>query len=572
MTKLSKKILAIVLAALMACTVLPIAVFAADDDAAGAGTEAEVRVNAWDVNYGFILDELFDDAQFTHWKYVAQNTESISKTMKAYTAFGLYDEAWRNAFDESVSVKTAEQILVGLCERVDPEINTQITDTIVKALEGASDAMELAQKVNGYADKFLGKSSELIESTGFSDALGYINTAIKIANIYQENRDKIIEAYARILSARAAGEYYVELLNYVAENAGYSPLKKAAKNLIADINASLEEIYASLAEEAAGNLASQGAQYLLEIAADSNVYTATAKKVYNVATGIADKLFNTSDQYVLMDSLMIIFYFGQNLADWADAAYAGRADDYNKALYAIGTLLATRATGESTLYNLKEAQAGGIVGRIKSKIYKAVTEGTVAAQAKLDLAKTALIDTDPAEYKGVITSSIEVYCPVTLTVGATTVGGEDAAVADAAGNLVAAKYNAYNKEYVKVAYIAGANTVALNGTGTGDVTAILNVAEGEGHEDYSFTDVAVAEGTAIVINIANKTYTVNGGAAVALNDEYVPSPEPEVDAGTVVDAAVEVGKEEVTEKVNALKAFFQKIIEFFKNLFKFGKK
>ena len=571
MTKLSKKILAIVLAALMACTVLPFAAFAADDDAAGAGTEAEVRVNAWDINYGFILDELFDDAQYTHWKYVAQNTESISKTMKAYTAFGLYDEAWRNGVTGDVSVKTAKEVLVGLCERIDPEINTQISDTIVKALEGASDVMEFIQKVNGYADKYLGKSSELIESTGFSDALGYINTAIQIANFYQRNRDKIIEAYAKILTARAAGEYYAELLGYVAENAGYAPLKRAASELLDDINASLEEIYATLAEEAAGNVASEGVDYLINFAMDSNVYTAAVKKVYNIGTSVADKLFNTSEQYPLMDSLLVIFYFSQNLSDWANAAYDNRAADYNKALYAIGTLLATRATGESTLYNLKAAQAGGIIGRIKSKIYKAVTEGTVAAQAKLDLAKTALLDTDPAEYKGVITSAVSVYCPVTLTVGATTVGDEDAAVADAAGNLVAAKYNAYNKEYVKVAYVAGANTVALNGTGAGDVTAIINVLENGKVEDYSFTDVAVNDGTSIVIDIAAKAYSVDGGAAVALNADYIPSPEPEVNAGTVVDAVVEVGKEEVTEKVNAFKAFFQKIIEFFKNLFKIGK-
>ncbi|MBQ6164223.1 MAG: hypothetical protein IK118_09465 [Clostridia bacterium] len=571
MTKLSKKILAIVLAALLACTVIPFAAFAADEDAAGAGTAAETRVNAWDVNYGFILDELFDDAQYTHWKYVAQNTESISKTMKAYTAFGLYDEAWRNAFDESVSVKTAKEILVGLCERVDPEINTQISDTIVKALEGAADVMEFIEKVNGYADKYLGKSSELVESSGFSSALGYLNTAIQIANFYQRNRDKIIEAYAKILTARAAGEYYADLLGYVAENAGYSPLQTAAEELIEDINASLEEVYASLAEEAAANVASEGVSYLINIAMDSNVYTAAVKKVYNIGTSVADALFNTSDQYVLMDSLMIIFYFSENLSDWASAAYDNRASDYNKALYAIGTVLATRATGESTLYNLKAAQAGGIIGRIKSKIYKAVTEGTVATQAKLALAQNALIDTDPAEYKGVITSAVSVYCPVTLTVGATTVGDEDAAVADAAGNLVAAKYNAYNKEYVKVAYVAGANSVALNGTGDGDVTAIINVLENGKVEDYSFTDVAVANGTSIVINIANKTYSVNGGAAVALNEDYIPSPEPDVDAGTVVDAVVEVGKEEVTEKVNAFKAFFQKIIEFFKNLFRFGK-
>lgn len=571
MTKLSKKILAIVLAALLACTVIPFAAFAADEDAAGAGTAAETRVNAWDVNYGFILDELFDDAQYTHWKYVAQNTETISKTMKAYTAFGLYDEAWRNAFDESVSVKTAKEILVGLCERVDPEINTQISDTIVKALEGAADVMEFIEKVNGYADKYLGKSSELVESSGFSSALGYLNTAIQIANFYQRNRDKIIEAYAKILTARAAGEYYADLLGYVAENAGYSPLQTAAEELIEDINASLEEVYASLAEEAAANVASEGVSYLINIAMDSNVYTAAVKKVYNIGTSVADALFNTSDQYVLMDSLMIIFYFSENLSDWASAAYDNRASDYNKALYAIGTVLATRATGESTLYNLKAAQAGGIIGRIKSKIYKAVTEGTVATQAKLALAQNALIDTDPAEYKGVITSAVSVYCPVTLTVGATTVGDEDAAVADAAGNLVAAKYNAYNKEYVKVAYVAGANSVALNGTGDGDVTAIINVLENGKVEDYSFTDVAVANGTSIVINIANKTYSVNGGAAVALNEDYIPSPEPDVDAGTVVDAVVEVGKEEVTEKVNAFKAFFQKIIEFFKNLFRFGK-
>ena len=75
MKKMTKKLLAVLLAALLACSVLPVAAFAAEEEVDDVSVAASERVNAWDEHFQFILTELFDDTQYTHWKYVAQNTD-----------------------------------------------------------------------------------------------------------------------------------------------------------------------------------------------------------------------------------------------------------------------------------------------------------------------------------------------------------------------------------------------------------------------------------------------------------------------------------------------------------------
>ena len=562
MKKMTKKLLAVLLAALLACSVLPVAVFAVEEEVDDVSVAASERVNAWDEHFQFILTELFDDTQYTHWKYVAQNTESIAQDMQIYTAFGLYDEAWRNAFDGSVSVATAEKILVGLIERAQVEVDTSVTDGIIETLQTAKDIADFMEKVEGYLNK-----DTFIDSAEWSQALTGVGVVIQIGRAWQEQRAELIEAYARVLSVQAANAYYLEMLEYVRDNAEYDILRQAATNVIADIETNLEDLLGGLFADAAAGMGSNAVEYLLRLAASTNAYTAAIMGVYNGATSIADTLFNTSDQYVLMDSMMTLFYFEKALSDWSSAVYADKEADYDKAVFAVSVLLSARSTGEETLYSYKEAQAGGIIGRIKSKIYKAVTEEYSVTIEKLALAREQMLLADPAGYQTVV-KSYAVYCPVNVQVADFVLAdGVEAEVYNDYG-MFGTIYNEYNGEYLKVAYLYEDVDVQLVGVGDGVVTCVVWQMEDGALEDYSFTDAAVAPGSVITIpgGVVTPVYVVDG-ATLAMNEEYVPSPEPEVDAGTVVDAVGEVAEEEVNKTLNAIREFFQKILDFFRKLF-----
>lgn len=563
MKKTGKNLLAILLAALLAFSVLPVAVFAADETTDEVSIAASDRVSGWDTHYQFLLTQLFDDTQFTHWKYVAQNTESIAHDMQIYTAFGLYDEAWRNAFDNSVSVTTAEKILVGLIERAQVEVDTSITDGIIDTLQTAKDVADFMEKVEGYLNK-----DTFIDSVEWSQALTGVSAVIQIGRSWQEQRAELIDAYARVLSVQAANAYYLEMLSYIRDNTEYDVLKTAAANVITDIETTLDDLLSGLYADAAAGMGSNAVEFLLRLAASTNVYTAAIMSVYNGATGIADTLFNTGDQYVLMDSMMTLFYFEKALSEWSKGVYADREADYDKAVFAISVLISARSTGEETLYSFKEAQAGGIIGRIKSKIYKAVTEEYSVTIEKLVLMREQMLFADPATYQTVV-KSYAVYCPVDVQVADFVLkDGEETEVYNDYG-MFGTILNEYNGEYLKVAYLYDDIDVQLNGVGDGVVTCVVHQMEDGALEDYSFTDAAVAVGTVISIPAGYDVpvYAVDDAPAVMMNDDYIPSPEPEVGAEEVVDAVGEVVEEETNKLLDSIREFFQKIIDFFKKLF-----
>ena len=282
----------------------------------------------------------------------------------------------------------------------------------------------------------------------------------------------------------------------------------------------------------------------------------------------ADTLFNTGDQYVLMDSMMTLFYFEKALSEWSKGVYADREADYDKAVFAISVLISARSTGEETLYSFKEAQAGGIIGRIKSKIYKAVTEEYSVTIEKLALMREQMLFADPATYQTVV-KSYAVYCPVDVQVADFVLkDGEETEVYNDYG-MFGTILNEYNGEYLKVAYLYDDIAVQLNGVGDGVVTCVVHQMEDGALEDYSFTDAAVAVGTVISIPAGYDVpvYAVDDAPAVMMNDDYIPSPEPEVGAEEVVDAVGEVVEEETNKLLDSIREFFQKIIDFFKKLF-----
>ena len=105
----------------------------------------------------------------------------------------------------------------------------------------------------------------------------------------------------------------------------------------------------------------------------------------------------------------------------------------------------------------------------------------------------------------------------------------------------------------------------------------MDVLEADGTiNDWSFTDVKVDKGDTIVFDttaVEAPFYTFgkkDGGIEkINFNDKFVESEQKEVTAKDVIDATVDVGKEEAKSFADKIKEFFKKLFE---NLFKIFKK
>jgi hypothetical protein len=546
------KLISVILAVVMALSVLPFAAFAAEDDAD--------RVASWKANYSLLLEEVFDNTNFTSWSYVDQNKKAIDNTMAVYTAFALYDGAWINYASKSIEKDDAEKILLALIEKADYDFDDGYVDEIVKVLETAQDVNDFIQKVNEYT------KIDVFESAGWSTTFEVIGDVVKIANAYQTYRDKFIEAYARVLSVQMANAYYIDMLSYIVENTEYDILRQAAQKLIDDINASVEDALMQIAAQAAEDGANVGLEYLAKLALNSNAYTAVALKVYQTATSVADVLWNTGDQYPLIDTVKTAYYFQSDIADWAKAALAG--DDAEKAAIAVSFALTAREISEDALYNLKLAENQGAINKIKNKLYGTVYNDIEVNKAALDTMRTMLFDVAPADMKEV-KRVLTIYCPVNVellngsNVAYTFADGKEDLDSNAFG-VFTSVYSEYAKTYHKVAFLYDNYRVRLVGTDDGYVTLIMDALKDGAIEDWSFTDRKVAKDTKIVFDTdySGTPYyvasDVNGN--VAFNDDFVPSEQKEVTAKEVVTAVTEVGKEEA-------KSFLDKIMDFFRNLF-----
>lgn len=551
--KKTAKVLSVILALIMALSVIPFA-FAEEV------TPAEEKVAGWKANYALLLDTLYDNTNYTSWQYVDQNKKAIDSTMTAYTVFALYDKAWVNYASKSLELDNAEKILLALIEKATYEFNDGYADEIVSVLETAGDVNDFIQKANKYLN------IEAFASSGWGETFKVINTAAKIGNAYQNYRDKFIEAYARVLSVQKANAYYIDLLQYIVDQNSYGILTQAAQKLINDINSSVEDVLEKIAAAVAEDGAAIGADYLIDFAMNSNAYTAVALKVYQTATSIADFLWNTGDQYALIDTVKTAYYFQTNVADWAKAAVNG--DDADKALIAVDFLITTRTVSEDALYNLKLAENEGAINKIKNKLYGTVYNDIEINKGALVVMKN-MFDNDVADMKKVV-RGLYIYCPVSVAFRPSVTEADYLLIADAAptdytataNGAYACIYSAYSKEYLKVAYLYNTDYVTLSANAEGYVTLIMDALVGDKVEDWSFTDLKVANGDAIAFNTAytgTPSYATKNGKT-NFNDNFVPSEQPEVTVKEVAEATVEVGKEEA-------KSFLDKIKEFFENLF-----
>jgi len=190
--------------------------------------------------------------------------------------------------------------------------------------------------------------------------------------------------------------------------------------------------------------------------------------------------------------------------------------------------------------------------------------------------RDAFYATDISEI-GNISAVDYIYCPVNVLVydnGSLLMRVKDGAESETGVTpygFGASTYSEYNKEYIKVLALANDYDVNLIGTKDGYVTFVKDIAADNeaGFEDYSFTEVRCAEGSKIVISGLTYNVTLDGETnAYELNDDFVIPEGKTVTVKDVIDATVDVGKDEVNSLAAKIKAIFQKIIDAIKNLFK----
>lgn len=559
------------MAVLMAVTVLPFAAFAEEAPAAEA---SDARLKVWKDNYQFLIDTVLDDTNFTSYNYVDINKKAMQTEMDAYTALALYDNAWRNYATHEINKENAKKILLALIDEASFDINDGYVDEFIKVLETAEDINDFIQKVNKYL------KIDAVSSDAWGTTFKVINTVAKIGNAYQNYRDQLIKAYARVLAVRQANIAYIDFLNYIAENASNENLKAAAAELVETMNDTLEAQLEKVLEQVAIDGVTVGVEYVVDIAMNSNVYTAAAKQIYGIGSKIADVLWNTSDKYVFLDALVSAYDFQTLASDWASAKL--NSEDADEAVYAFAIVLAARDLSEDSLFNLKKAESDGVIGKIKNKLYGTVYNDIEVSKASLTLIKNVMFADDLSGAKKVV-AGLNIFCPVDVDI-TTKANAKLFTLADGAEKTAlngygafASVYSEYSKEYLKVAFLFDDYRVKLTGTADGYVTLVMNVLEADGTiNDWSFTDVKVAKGDTMVFDttaVAAPFYTFakkDGGIEkISFNDTFVEAEQKEVTAKDVIDATVDVGKDEAKSFIDKIKEFFQNLFE---NIFKIFKK
>lgn len=554
---MAKKTLAVLLAMLMLLCAVPFTSFADDEVAT-----AEETVSSWDANYALVLEKLAANEKSATWQYVDQNQKTISDKMITLTAFALYDDAWANGIDKKIDVDTAEKMLVSIIEKVDTGIGESKVAEIVKVLQTAKDINDLLQKVNNYVNV-----SDVLKSAEWSTAFKVIEASIKIGNFYEEERDKIIDAYARILAVSAANDFYLDFLQYIVDTTSYDVLKTAASNLITKINSSIADLVGDEFKALAVTTGSIAVQKALEAAMNSNAYTAVALKVYQVGTSVADALWNTSDLYPLMQELYTIYFVQTAAAGWYNSVVAnGNADNI---VYAVNALLSLREIGVETVYNLKNAENEGIVGKIKNQINYNISFEFVTEKAFLELAREVLFNTaieDATPVNTIVTVNSNAY----VHTDDTSLFNEKGITADDNG-VYSVFFNDGTSTYVKTLFINEDKDISIKYAADTKATVIIEKNSQYGIVDASLTDEALTAENEIVIDtadMANYTVNANGEATVkALNDEFVYPEYNPVTASTVATAAGQVVANEARVKVLEIKDFINQIIETIKNFF-----
>ena len=593
-----KKIISVLLAVIMTASCLSVVAFAktADDE-----IDYDSYVDGWEKNYQFFINQLLDDTAYTSWNYVNINEKAMTDTMGYWTAFALYDEAWRNGAFHHIDIEQAELLILALIERADfyggfyDATNTDAEDLqnrlCFEYVDKIKDAIGYAQDVEGFLHDVEDvlkweEFSNVINSEDWGLAWKIIGEAKHILDLFTHYREEFIDLYARILSVQAANQYYIDLVKHIAATATNENLRKAASNVVGYMTTSIHEAINQIVLRFVDDTVVLTTQTLVDIALNSNVYTATAynwaMKIYDVIDSVADFLWNCDEVYPHLSQLYTSYQFQDLASDWAEEAYYNAEQDSEKSYFTMDLLLTTRKVCEQALVDYKIAEDGGAVGKIKNQLHGMLYEDTAVSIAALDIMRSLMFDATPDTFKKV-TDALYIYCPVSLNLLDKdqnilyTLADGKATLTHNKYGVFSAIHSDYNNDYLKIAFLYETDVdeiIKLSATNNGYVTLIHKKLLADNTvEDWSFTDVAVDTKTQIIFDVnatGTPAYTYSTAAVINVvdfNDEFQPSKYPEYTAKDVINAGTDIADKEVKSIWDKIVDFFEMIGQWFKDLF-----
>lgn len=531
-----------------------------------------------------LLESVLDEESYYHLRYTRDNGY-FDSTRALYSALNLYDDGIYNGITGSNDVKVATATMLGLVERVEVAYNNEILYTILDILNTVTDVEDIIQTINDVIKVF-----DFVESDGWNStfqAITEIKTYLQYGNeLYEE----YIDAVSEILTCKAAGQYYQDLLDHIAANCRSPYIRLAAMNLSDNIGAEIDKAFAAVAVRVGEDLAKHAVNLAIDELSSLNTVTAILSKIYGAIGDIAQFLFNTQEQYEYMIALATIVSIEDLLPEYVRDKVANTNEESGE--FAFTSLLKLRESGESMLLNLERVKRDAIAGSIFNGYHTPeIIERTATQVAKLDTIELIL----KQEAKYPVSAIITTASPVSGTVYKA-----DAAVLGTLSN--AQEAFAYNDNgcftsvyddiyggYIKVAFIfnENCNTILYSA----DADCYMNLSyetftKGGFYDAFYFQDKFLSTSRDIRVDLnkweAAPTYviidSVNGSYDRVMLTDYDSENE-----GLIYENDIDKGqvdKEEPKDEgvingdglwaviVNFFNDLFQQIKDFFNGLFK----
>jgi hypothetical protein len=472
-------------------------------------TEYELSIleNMANIYHSIYFKYLMTDSNFNHVLYMVENDSTMHITVDA-VGKGIYagTDGIKDLLNSTTSIEDAEDILIGFLEENDEEIKAlayaktanTVFDIINDSLKSYIQTATLSTDEMNAVSKVLDskKLNKVFETNGFDGLMEYISKTLKSDGVsedsdvmkvlngfsksdnLQKNLTKgldivdtglkvvdlskmTIDNYTDYLALQEADDIYLEILQYIEDNAHFDVLKTAAKNIRVRATQNIEEasndIYLKLIEESTDVIAEE----IWDKAIEKVWFLEVAKSGKDLGVNISNLVFHTSDSLELKDSMRNLTYIGLALEEYINSNainYLDNIDDEisaenysEKVIYATKMLYKTRTLGEECFEKF-----------CKANYIKKWNETIRASKSCLEITNNQLFGDN-----GIITvfNTLIVSCPV------------DVEVYDSSNKKILTVYDGTETS-------GETNDIIYNviyNDDTDDYTKIINLPEGKGY-------------------------------------------------------------------------------------------
>ena len=413
----------------------------------------------------------------------------------------------------------------------------------LNSISGTTDELRDMKKLFASYSKSLYFSQRLLQ--GIKAVGGTVTILSASADAIQQIKE--------IGKLQIADKLYCEMLDHLAENCEYAPVRKAASRLSGIIHDHVYDagvyVLDSFINEAIEEAIELGADYVVKesvgIAANIMKKGASgfalagiaAKAGFDVGVFVSNWILKTSDQAELKDQMEILYYVGRSLGSWIyggviDYRY-GDKDAARLVAYGESMLIKARRAGEKTYQKFCE-----VVKMTDSETYK------VSKQISLVIDQ---IDKWLSGDKSEALSIAGFYCPVDVDVmdssGKVVLTIRDGVPASGeSGNIVyeCAKLPDSDDYYKIFAYPKNSGyQFRCRGVGQGTVFGYFSQFGADGlTRCRTFTDIPVEEGTEISVSdpFQSDCYTIVDGEKIT-QSEYDRTILPPSEGSVLYDAS-----------------------------------